>query len=268
MTIRQRFIVFYIVVFTSVFVINLLFGNSLTQTQPIFYLASLDFSEAILFAFNVPNYLISNPVYFLIIDVGFVFMNAFMVYLAYRNSKYSWLLIVFTILFNLFVALVYNLFTVQSTQGFLCWVWLPIVFLGTNGKCFYFTFNAVRYLFVLFFFSAALWKLRTGCIFSLGQMPAILLQQHTATLALQESFFSTWLYAIINNKWLAWSLFLGGFLCEFVFIIGFFTKKYDKVLALIFLLFLLADFLLMRINYFSWCSYLPLLWFSRKIELK
>ena len=61
---------------------------------------------------------------------------------------------------------------------------------------------------------------------------------------------------VIDHARLGYLLYLLATLVELSFIVGFFTRKYDKILALLFLLFLVMDHLLMRITYYE---VLPLL---------
>jgi hypothetical protein len=85
-------------------------------------------------------------------------------------------------------------------------------------------------------------------------MSGILLMQHKEFLVASPQHW------IIRNHYIGYFLFLASTVLELIFSIGFFTKKYDKQLFILFILFLIMDFIVMRINYFEVLSLaLPLL---------
>ncbi len=61
---------------------------------------------------------------------------------------------------------------------------------------------------------------------------------------------------------MSYAIYLTAFLFEFAFVIGFFTRKLDRFFIVIFCLFIMFDYLLMGINYFSWLPFLGTLYFS------
>lgn len=117
------------------------------------------------------------------------------------------------------------------------------------------------------FFSAGLWKIRAGGIFNPEEMGAILLKQHAAYLIHSPGdWFSRIINYLVINYRFSYLLYLASIIMELFFIVGFFTKKADKLLILIFLLFVLFDFFLMRINYFAWVTFVGCLWFTKYKE--
>lgn len=88
-------------------------------------------------------------------------------------------------------------------------------------------------------------------------MSAILLDQHKEMLAGAAGW---WMQGVIG--WLVAHATLGYLLyilvacMELLFFVGFFTRKYDKALVGIYLVFLLADHLIMRIPYYETLPFL------------
>ncbi len=123
----------------------------------------------------------------------------------------------------------------------------------------YSTLYCRRYatFFFISFFSAGVWKIVNGGVFNPLQMSAILLDQHKEMLAGAAGW---WMQGVIG--WLVAHATLGYLLyilvacMELLFFVGFFTRKYDKALVGIYLVFLLADHLIMRIPYYETLPFL------------
>ena len=112
--------------------------------------------------------------------------------------------------------------------------------------------HGMRYFFLFFFASAAIWKLRQGGTFNPEQMSGILLMQHKEYLVSAPDYWYThFIYWLVKHQAIGFVLYLTGTLLEMVFIIGFFTKKYERILLMLFIAFLIMDFFIMRISYFE-----------------
>lgn len=169
-----------------------------------------------------------------------------------------------TAIFSMLYSLLYTMFTFISIEIFLAWMLVPLLFCTKDLPGFYLRMHMLRILFILFFFSAALWKIKSGAIFSLDQMSGILVAQHTSYLIdPQPSTFKAVLNYLIAHPPVSYVFYLLGFLAEFSFAIGFFTKKFDKVLMVLLAGFIIADYFLMSINYFSWIPFCACFYFSR-----
>gem|GEM_PF-2959832 len=68
---------------------------------------------------------------------------------------------------------------------------------------------------------------------------------------------------LINHTLLSFVLYWLVILAELLFLIGLFTKKYDKLLLWILIGFIVFDYFLMEINYFSWLPFSLLFYFSK-----
>ena len=176
----------------------------------------------------------------------------------------QYLLAIFTAFFNLVYAVLLSSMSPLSIEGYVGWMMLPIVLAFKKEASFYYALQSMRYFFLLIFFSAAIWKIRAAGIFNGEQMSAILMNQHAAYLVDQpNAWFSNFIKYLIDHQQLSYTIYLLATLSEFIFVVGFFTKRFDRLLIIVFLAFLLFDYFLMHINYFSWTAFLPCLWFSK-----
>ncbi len=99
------------------------------------------------------------------------------------------------------------------------------------------------------------------------QMSGVLVFQHKDMLANSPEYWqSRFIVYLINHQVLSYALYLCSTVIELTFIVGFFTKKYDRLLALAFILFLIMDYLLMRIPYLELTPFLLTLIYSKNKE--
>jgi hypothetical protein len=125
----------------------------------------------------------------------------------------------------------------------------------------------MRYIFLLIFFSTACWKIRAGGIFNPEQMSGILVSQHSACLAAHPAgWYAKFIMFFISSGKISYTIYILATALELFFFIGFFTKRFDRLLICLFLLFILFDCFFMKINYVSWASFLGCLWFSGYAE--
>ncbi len=135
---------------------------------------------------------------------------------------------------------------------FIQWLFFPIVFAPADKKTFMLLFEGLRYFFLYFFVSAAIWKLAQGGLFNISEMSGVLLYQHKELLSSSPGYWqSNFILYLIQQPTLSYLLYLSAALLELSFLIGFFKKKYDRLLLVLFIVFLLMDHLIMRIPYYE-----------------
>jgi hypothetical protein len=184
---------------------------------------------------------------------------------GYRGRK---LLSILTSFYSILYGILISLFSYFSIEYFAGWIFIPLLFYATSDKGFYYLIQCERIIFTAIFFSAGFWKVRAGGVLNYEQMSAILLEQHKNILVSNpEHWYSTFIYYIINNKPLSFFLYLSAAIMELFFIIGFFTKKYDRVLMWMLIVFIVLDFCVMQIFYFGWIIFATLYYYS-KFKLK
>jgi hypothetical protein len=110
-----------------------------------------------------------------------------------------------------------------------------------------FSFSRLYTCFI--FVSAAFWKLSRASVWNEDQMTNILLQQHGNELLGQEPAFFNLQIWLIEHPSISNGLWLGAFMLELSFLVGFFTRKFDYVLLVLFFVFLLMDLIIMKINF-------------------
>lgn len=107
-----------------------------------------------------------------------------------------------------------------------------------------------RYYACFVLFSAGVWKLARGVAFLPEQMQHILTQQHAQFLHdAPASLYTQSLEYLIASPRLAFMLWIGGWGLELMFGIGFLTKRWDRGLICLLVIFLLGDYWLMRIYF-------------------
>lgn len=177
----------------------------------------------------------------------------------------------YAVLFFLLMVLFYITYTGHLTHrnyqaGYIL---IPLLFLFKSVKYRKITFEFLRYFLLFFYVSAAWFKLVSGSVFSPSNFIYILAQQfnpyhiehHTNVQTHVNSF-------LLQHPSLTGALYIGAFLFEAAMLIGFFTKKYDKVLCILLIAFHLFNWLLMDIAPIGHLSFIALLFFSNKLAWK
>ena len=234
-------------------VYKLLTGMWLFQLQPFEFMAKKDVTGWWFMQTGLHQWLLNNRAGTILMDTLF-YSFPFVYWLFYRWKRACVALVaVGWLVVNWLYIQAYVLFPTNSIEGHIAWLFLPVLFaFGNHLERFYYVMHAIRYYFLFFFATAAIWKIRQGGLFNVEQMSAILLSQHKVFLVgWPEHWFTGLVYYLVEHKWLSFSLYLSATLLELTFITGFFYKKYDRILFGLFVLFLLFDFIVMRIPYFE-----------------
>jgi hypothetical protein len=201
----------------------------------------------------------------LVFDIVYILGPATLLTSVVANHKAQHFLAIFVSFFSFIYAMTISSMSTLSIQAYMGWILIPLIFAWKSGNNYNLMVEALRYFFILIFLSAGLWKIRGGGIFYPGEMAGILLKQHTSYLVSDPAdWFSRLVFFMSNNSKLSWCLYAFATVAELVFVIGFFTKKYDTVLIAIFVGFVLFNYFFMRINYVSWIVFTGCFWFARK----
>lgn len=262
---KRQLLAFY----TACFLLSYgwLFYNGLLfhQLQPVFFTNRLDLSLDILLLTGIQEFVLQSQGF----RWGMDMICLLLPLLVFLSRKRSFLgpISLLTLVFHFVYALLLSSFSHLSIAGFLGWILVPMLFIPSSIRGFYFSMHIVRIIFLVMFFTAGVWKIRTGGLFSTGQMSGVLLTQHAAYLVhAPGNWFSRTINYLVAHEYLSYSLYLLATVAELVFVIGFFTRKYDRWLIAIFLVFAILDLILMRIFYFHWLIFLGCFWFSRYEE--
>lgn len=203
------------------------------------------------------QWLLKNPAGWLLFDM--LFYTVPIIYLLSLQSfkKLSTVIVICMIVINFCYIQCYTLYPINSIEGHIAWIFFPLIFLFNNEKTFALLYEGLRYFFLFFFASAGVWKIVQGGVFNLSEMSGVLLYQHNQLLTNSPGYWQTdFILWLINNPTLSYLLYLLATLLELSFIIGFFTKRYDRLLAIAFVAFLIMDYVIMRIPYFEVSAFL------------
>jgi len=224
----------------------------LYQVQPAFFYTRKDLITWLFMQTGIHQWLLNNRGGWILFDSLFYSMPLFYLLTYKFAAKFSQTVAIIMLLINWCYVQCYTLYPSNSIEGHIAWLLFPIVFIPSNKKTFILLFEGLRYFFLYFFVSAAVWKLAQGGLFSEEQMSGILLYQHKELLTSSPGYWqSNFLLWLIQKPQLSYLLYLSATLLELSFIIGFFTKKYDRLLLVLFIIFLLMDHLIMRITYYE-----------------
>lgn len=151
------------------------------------------------------------------------------------------------VVFYVLYALYYLLFNIITGHhyAFIGVLVTAVPFIVTNKRKFAFLLAASRYYFAFAFASAAIWKIVRGNVFYKGQLQGVLQAQNVyASLQEQQTFIQQLQLYIAGNTQMAVILWVLMVLIELVFIIAFFTYKYDGFLVIAYLLFAIGGYFL------------------------
>ena len=170
-----------------------------------------------------------------------------------KVKKYTGVL--FILLFtNYFIC--YNSVATHHEHTLVALFFMQFILLIERPKHFVLTFIALRYYVIFIFFSAFLWKMCRGSLFHPQQMTSLLQQQHVEYLiSYPNSYYSSFINYLIQQETLANLLWYGGWCLELAFVIGFWTRKWDKLLLFLFLVFFIADYLIMGLCFAEFCIF-------------
>jgi hypothetical protein len=108
--------------------------------------------------------------------------------------------------------------------------------------------EGIRYYLIFVMISAAFYKLVNGAICFPSHFSNVLMAQHADIGILHTHTLTTDIAQIlIAYPYVGWIVFIMLFLLQSVFVIGFFTKKFDAYLFVLVIVFVVLDYLIMRI---------------------
>ncbi len=255
----HNYLIYYCILFLAFYLFRFFDDLTITQlSQPYFYEPHEDPFAWLFIASGIPEFVVSNVWLSLGLDVLVPTLVIAILWYAYRREKPFKLLFLHLILFSFYLFVVFS-YPSLSIKKFLGLALLPLLFLAKGEKAYKFLFQVFRYYVLFIFSSSALWKLFRGSVFQENQFVHILQKQHID----QFHFFPDHIVSIIasyiiDKPALATLLFLSAVVLQLLFCIGFFSRRWDRFLALLLLVFVLFDFLFMRIEYWEFLVFLPL----------
>lgn len=249
---KKLLLTVYFCFYFAVFLFLGIGHRTLLQVHPVFFHYNRDLAELMLIGSGLPRFMIAHPVCFAFADtLGFLLPIPLLGY-AFRKDRFSPLLgWVFCAYVTLYLLLA-DLFWQIHHGPFILYVLLAFAFVTNREERFYSILRGCRYYFLYIFVSAAIWKTVRGAVFDGQEMSHILLLQHIDLLSSDCQTALCRFYAwLIGHPAVAQSLYIGAVLMESVFVVGFFTRRFDRSLLGLAVLFVAADLLVMRIPYWT-----------------
>ena len=205
-----------------------------------------------------------NPVLGLVWDAGLSLLALGGLWAAWqrKNQLQACLALALALGFAYYL-LIQQSYPTLTIKRYLGLLFLPWYLVFRQSKSRYLVWEGLRYYLLYVFASAALWKIFRGSVWEWGHFSATLKAQHIAHWSGDMGYFWQPLHRfLIEHSLLAQSLFWAGTALQLSFLGGFFSKRGDRFLALGLVLFVLLDYVLMRINYVELLVFLPLLWYK------
>lgn len=133
--------------------------------------------------------------------------------------------------------------------GLLMTCWL---FTAKTDKRFAIFYECIRYYVLFHFVSAGFYKIAHSGLYHVEGFANIIFSSN-AYLIFENphSWHSKAIIYLSNNPLLAYCALLGGTILELAFLIGFFTKKFDKILFFLVIVFMIGSYFFMHIIFYE-----------------
>ena len=261
----MRIIRQYCLIFYALMIFKWLNGMFLYQLQPFFFYTTLDFTTWLVMLTNLHKWLLQDSWRLFLADAIFYMLPLMYYLVCIKKLRLTFVTAFIMLVVNYCYVTIYCSYPSNSLHGHIAWLFFPLLFMCQSLKTFWFIFNGLRYYFLYFFFSAGIWKLTQQGFFYMETMSGILQMQHKSLLtdSGNESVRADVYNWLITHPVISSLFYRAATLAELLFGVGFFTKKFDKLLAFTFLLFLIFNAMIMRIDYWEVSPFLVTLIYSR-----
>ncbi|HVU96449.1 MAG TPA: hypothetical protein VHE34_14570 [Puia sp.] len=249
---RNFLLYVYCLLYYAVLFFFFLDQRLLSQLHPVFLTYNRDLTEIGLISTGIPAFIMVHSWAALVADGLIVLLPVLnLVYIRLKGCCNPVLGVVFSGVLSVYLLLI-NLFWQADHEPFMLYLFLSVAFWTNRPERFYAVLRFCRYYFCYVFASAAIWKLARGSVFYIPQMSHILLM-HQADLLTGpcDSFWCGVTRFLIGHPVLSWGLYAGAVALELLFVAGFFTRRWDRLLIAAAVLFVAADMWLMRIPYWT-----------------
>ncbi|MFT3912002.1 MAG: hypothetical protein QM737_21435 [Ferruginibacter sp.] len=257
----QLRILFFVVLFEyALFIFSGVSFSSLNGDR--FFDLGPDPAFWLIYGLKLPQFITGHYWLGIFLDALIVLLLLLFIRNPYNNKM---ALLLFLLLF-LFYTFLMGYLTHRNYQVGFFVVFIPFIFKKDINK--HFAFDAVRYFLLFFYLSAAWLKFFNGSLSDPAHFSHMLSSQFSAYFIEDNTGVRTNinLYLIAHPK-VGYTLYLGSFFIELATCIGFFTKRFDKWLALLLLSFHFMNWLIMDIAPFGHLAFISLLFLSNYFKL-
>jgi len=178
----------------------------------------------------------------------------------------KWMSVFLTILLT-FYYITISSFACHHVHSLVALIFVSIIFWTQDELLQKRLMEAVRYYFLFAMASAALWKIARGSAFDVHHLSSILSHQHAQWMAdYPNGLMTTFYQYLIQNATVSYVLYLSAIVLELVFLVGFFTKKIDILIAILFITFIVFNYMIMGVFSFELLPFLLVLEIKSKSE--
>ena len=260
---RKNIVKGYCLVFYLLMLYKIWNGFLLVQLKPSIFNTRFDVFTWVLMNTGIHQWLLNNEMGWILFDVAFYALPLGYWVVHQRSVRFaSWIAIIMLPVNWIYISC-YTLYPANSIESFIPWLLFPFLLMTTSLQSFYYVLNGLRYFFLFFFVSAGIWKIVQGAVINSEQMTGVLLFQHKELLTGSVNWSAQFIDWLLHHPLVGYCLYLFATFMELIFIVGYFTKKYDRYLIGAFLLFLIADVVVMRIPYWEVTPFLLTLIYSK-----
>jgi len=262
----KNYLKLYCVAFLLFQLIRAFNGLLISQLgQPFIHIPRVDPLIWTLIASGIPDLIVQSSFLSLALDV--IVVLPVLIILLKNNKAPQWtrpLIGLHILIFSFYLLIIFS-FPTLSIRKYLGLVIVPFVFLAGSDKRYFKNLELLRYYVLFIFSSSAIWKISRGALFDSEQFYNIMRAQHFDHIINFASHISSQVgLFFIEHPGLAQFFYWQVTLIQLSFIIGAFTKKYDHFLLAGFLLFIVGDFLVMRIEYWEFFIFIPIFFLTVK----
>jgi hypothetical protein len=215
------------------------------------------------YLFKIPQFITGNHWAGIMADTSIVILILLLIRDPW-NNKIPVLLFILLLLF--YVTLMGHLAHRNYQVGFFM-VMIPFFFRSETNKVY--AYEATRYFLLFFYVSAAVLKLSNHALTEQAHFSHLLSGQFTPYFLEGNTGLRTSvnLY-LINHPATAYILYIASFVAELSALAGFFTKRFDKWIAIVLLVFHFGNWFIMDIAPLGHVAFICLLFLSREMKLK
>lgn len=162
------------------------------------------------------------------------------------------ILVMFTGIFYLVYCVLLNAYQCWHYHNLITLILLIIPFCFKSLKTFSLLFAGLRYAVAYIYASAAIWKVIRGSVFHDGQMQWLIEHNYVDRLAVegyQLNFLENWMFQLSNYPTLSNGALILGVAMEASFLVAFFTRKFDRYLLLVGVVFHLITAVLVDVSF-------------------
>ena len=227
-----------------------------------FFNIEIDPAFWIVYGLRLPQFIVSHYWLGFMLDVSVLALLIALIYKPF-NNRLALLLLLLLLIFYLTLM---GYLTHRNYQFGFFMVFIPFIFKKTANRNF--AYEATRYFLLIFYTSSAFLKLLNNSLSDVSHLSHAVSTQFTPYFVEGNTGIRTNINLyLINHPAAAYPLYLVSFVAELIPIAGFFTRRFDKWIALLLLVFHFMNWLIMDIAPFGQIAFICLLFISRSFKI-